>query len=46
MPERTSTIGAEKAANALLAAPDEDTFVATLIASLGSYPAYFTGSAS
>jgi glyoxylase-like metal-dependent hydrolase (beta-lactamase superfamily II)/rhodanese-related sulfurtransferase len=39
--ERRSTIGAEKAANALLAAPDEDTFVATLIASLGSYPAYF-----
>jgi hydroxyacylglutathione hydrolase len=39
---RTSTIGAEKAANALLAAPDEDTFVSMLLASLGSYPAYFT----
>jgi hydroxyacylglutathione hydrolase len=38
---RTSTIGAEKAANALLAAPDEDTFARRLLASLGSYPAYF-----
>ncbi|MEH1127207.1 MBL fold metallo-hydrolase [Micromonospora sp. CPCC 206061] len=38
---RTSTIGAEKAANALLAAPGEDTFVTRLLASLGSYPAYF-----
>jgi hydroxyacylglutathione hydrolase len=38
---RTSTIGAEKAGNALLAAPDEDTFVATLTGGLGSYPAYF-----
>lgn len=38
---RTSTIGAEKAANPLLAAPDEDTFVATLLASLGTYPTYF-----
>jgi hydroxyacylglutathione hydrolase len=38
---RTSTIGAEKGANALLAAPDEDTFVTRLLASLGSYPAYF-----
>ncbi|MCW6006573.1 MBL fold metallo-hydrolase [Micromonospora sp. CPCC 205371] len=38
---RTSTIGGEKAANALLAAPDEDTFVTRLLASLGSYPAYF-----
>jgi hydroxyacylglutathione hydrolase len=38
---RTSTIGAEKAANSLLAAPDEDTFVASLLAGLGSYPAYF-----
>jgi glyoxylase-like metal-dependent hydrolase (beta-lactamase superfamily II)/rhodanese-related sulfurtransferase len=40
-PARTTTIGAEKATNSLLAAPDEDTFVATLLASLGSYPAYF-----
>jgi hydroxyacylglutathione hydrolase len=38
---RTSTIGAEKAANPLLAAPDEDTFVRLLADSLGSYPAYF-----
>ncbi len=39
--QRTSTIGAQKATNALLAAPDEDTFVALLLESLGSYPAYF-----
>ncbi|MEV6053668.1 MBL fold metallo-hydrolase [Streptomyces sp. NPDC052107] len=39
--ERTTTIGAEKRANPLLAAPDENTFVSRLIASLGSYPAYF-----
>ena len=38
---RISTIGAEKASNALLAAPDEDTFTRQLLASLGSYPAYF-----
>jgi rhodanese-related sulfurtransferase len=38
---RTSTIGAEKAGNPLLRAPDEDTFVRTLLDSLGSYPAYF-----
>jgi rhodanese-related sulfurtransferase len=38
---RTTTIGAEKTANRLLAAPDEDTFVSMLLASLGSYPAYF-----
>jgi hydroxyacylglutathione hydrolase len=38
---RVSTIGAEKASNALLAAPDEDTFARRLLASLGSYPAYF-----
>lgn len=38
---RTSTIGAEKAGNSLLAAPDEDTFVSRLLTSLGSYPAYF-----
>ncbi|MFI0090572.1 rhodanese-like domain-containing protein [Streptomyces bobili] len=40
-PERTTTIGAQKQANALLAAPDEDTFVRQLLGSLGSYPAYF-----
>ncbi|MEU1227858.1 MBL fold metallo-hydrolase [Streptomyces sp. NPDC005828] len=39
--ERTSTIGAQKRANPLLAAPDEDTFVRQLTAGLGTYPAYF-----
>jgi hydroxyacylglutathione hydrolase len=39
--QRTSTIGAEKAGNALLTAPDEDTFVRLLLGGLGSYPAYF-----
>ncbi|MCY0939597.1 MBL fold metallo-hydrolase [Streptomyces sp. H34-S4] len=39
--ERTTTIGAQKRANALLAAPDEDTFVTALLSGLGSYPAYF-----
>ena len=39
---RTTTIGAEKAGNPLLAAPDEDAFVAGLLGSLGSYPAYFS----
>ncbi|MEU1734197.1 MBL fold metallo-hydrolase [Streptosporangium sp. NPDC020145] len=39
--ERTTTIGAQKQTNPLLAAPDEDTFVERLVASLGSYPAYF-----
>jgi hydroxyacylglutathione hydrolase len=39
--DRVTTIGAEKAANALLAAPDEDAFARQLLASLGSYPAYF-----
>jgi hydroxyacylglutathione hydrolase len=38
---RVTTIGAEKAANQLLAAPDADTFARQLLASLGSYPAYF-----
>ncbi|HET9516823.1 MAG TPA: rhodanese-like domain-containing protein, partial [Actinoplanes sp.] len=38
---RTSTIGREKAGNPLLAAPDVDAFVAQLVGSLGSYPAYF-----
>ena len=38
---RVTTIGAEKAANPLLAAPDEDAFAPRLLASLGSYPAYF-----
>jgi glyoxylase-like metal-dependent hydrolase (beta-lactamase superfamily II)/rhodanese-related sulfurtransferase len=39
--ERTTTIGAQKITNPLLAAPDEDTFVSLLLAGLGSYPAYF-----
>jgi glyoxylase-like metal-dependent hydrolase (beta-lactamase superfamily II)/rhodanese-related sulfurtransferase len=39
--ERTSTIGAEKAGNWLLAADGEDEFVSRLLASLGTYPAYF-----
>jgi hydroxyacylglutathione hydrolase len=38
---RTTTIGEQKANNPLLAAPDEDVFVRTLLDSLGSYPAYF-----
>lgn len=38
---RTSTIGAEKAANPLLRAGGEDAFVAALLAGLGSYPPYF-----
>jgi glyoxylase-like metal-dependent hydrolase (beta-lactamase superfamily II)/rhodanese-related sulfurtransferase len=38
---RTSSIGAEKAGNPLLAAPDVEAFVDRLLASLGSYPAYF-----
>ncbi|MET9886472.1 MBL fold metallo-hydrolase [Streptomyces sp. NPDC006430] len=39
--ERTTTIGAEKQANPLLAPPDEDAFVTQLLGSLGSYPTYF-----
>ncbi|NUU21709.1 MAG: MBL fold metallo-hydrolase [Streptomycetaceae bacterium] len=39
--ERTSTIGAEKRTNTLLAAGSEDAFVAELVGSSGSYPAYF-----
>ena len=39
---RVTTIGAEKAANPLLAAPSEDAFARRLQASLGSYPAYFS----
>ena len=39
--ERTTTIGAQKRANPLLAAPDEDAFVRQLADSLGSYPVYF-----
>ena len=39
--ERISTIGAEKASNPLLAGAGEDAFVAALLGSLGTYPAYF-----
>ncbi|AYY14589.1 MBL fold metallo-hydrolase [Actinobacteria bacterium YIM 96077] len=39
--QRTSTIGQEKATNPLLRASDEDSFVATLLDSLGSFPPYF-----
>ncbi len=39
--ERTTTIGRERAANPLLAAPDEGTFVTGLLAGLGTYPPYF-----
>ena len=39
--ERTSSIGTEKATNPLLRAGDEDAFVAALVGSLGTYPAYF-----
>jgi glyoxylase-like metal-dependent hydrolase (beta-lactamase superfamily II)/rhodanese-related sulfurtransferase len=39
--ERTTTIGRERAANPLLAAADEDTFVTVLLASLGTFPGYF-----
>ncbi len=38
---RTSTIGDEKATNPLLQVPDENTFVARLLGSLGSFPSYF-----
>ncbi|MER5177433.1 MBL fold metallo-hydrolase [Streptomyces sp. NPDC002896] len=39
--ERTTTIGAQRRSNPLLAAPDEDAFVRQMLGSLGSYPAYF-----
>jgi hydroxyacylglutathione hydrolase len=39
--ERRTTIGAERRQNRLLAAPDEDAFVAELLAGFGSYPPYF-----
>ena len=39
--ERSSTIGQEKASNALLRAGSEDAFVDALLGGLGSYPAYF-----
>jgi len=39
--ERATTIGRGRATNPLLAAGDEDAFVKTLLASLGSFPGYF-----
>ena len=40
--QRTTTIGNEKSASPLLAdVPDEDTFVARLLAGYGSFPPYF-----
>jgi hydroxyacylglutathione hydrolase len=39
--ERTSTIAAEKATNALLRTRDEGAFVRALLDSVGSYPDYF-----
>lgn len=39
--ERTSTIGTERATNALLRAATEDEFVQLLLDSLGSFPPYF-----
>jgi hydroxyacylglutathione hydrolase len=38
---RTTTIGDERRHNRLLAAPDEDSFVAQMLAGFGSYPPYF-----
>ncbi len=40
--ERTTTIGRERATNAMLAATDEDSFVEQLVAGFGSFPAYFS----
>jgi glyoxylase-like metal-dependent hydrolase (beta-lactamase superfamily II)/rhodanese-related sulfurtransferase len=39
--ERTTTIGAERAHNPLLTAPDEEAFGERLLGSLGSFPPYF-----
>ena len=39
--QRTTTIGAERRHNRLLAAPDEEAFVSQLLAGFGSYPPYF-----
>jgi glyoxylase-like metal-dependent hydrolase (beta-lactamase superfamily II)/rhodanese-related sulfurtransferase len=39
--ERTTTIGRERSTNPLLAAPDEDAFVARLLGGFGSFPPYF-----
>jgi glyoxylase-like metal-dependent hydrolase (beta-lactamase superfamily II)/rhodanese-related sulfurtransferase len=39
--ERTTTIGRERRANPLLAAPNEDAFVKQVLDGFGSYPPYF-----
>ncbi len=39
--DRTSTIGLERRANPLLAAPDEAAFRAALLGGLGAYPTYY-----
>ena len=39
--ERVTTIGRERTSNPLLAAPDEDAFVARLVAGFGTFPPYF-----
>ncbi len=39
--ERVTTIGRERATNPLLGAPDEDAFVARLLAGFGTFPTYF-----
>jgi glyoxylase-like metal-dependent hydrolase (beta-lactamase superfamily II)/rhodanese-related sulfurtransferase len=39
--ERTSTVGTERATNALLRAESEDAFVTQLLDSLGTFPPYF-----
>lgn len=39
--DRVSTIGRERATNPLLQIPDEDAFVAALLARLGTFPDYF-----
>jgi hydroxyacylglutathione hydrolase len=39
--ERTTTLGRERATNALFCVDDEDTFVEHLLAGFGSFPTYF-----
>ena len=39
--ERTTTIGRERSSNPLLAAADEDAFVARLVGGFGTFPPYF-----
>jgi rhodanese-related sulfurtransferase len=40
--DRTSTLGRERATNALFRIDDEDTFVERLLAGFGTFPTYFT----